>query len=123
MPRGPGTELRTTVRVPRATLASLARLLMTAGRKGRRHLAECSAGGKQNKTIMEPRPEDRMEGNSWDLKNEDCRNWFGLVTGSVPAESLLSSLNNREDVWGAPVGAKTFCQISSLPALSEHNGK
>lgn len=25
------------------------------------------------------RGEDRMEGNSWNLRNEGCRIWFGLV--------------------------------------------
>ena len=91
--RGPGAELRTTTEVPRAALVSFVRLLLTAGRKGKGPWAGFPAGGKYSKIILEPSPEERMEGNSWDLRNENCRSWFGLAAGSVPAASSFSSCN------------------------------
>lgn len=59
-----------------------------------------------------------MEGNSWDLRNEYCRRWFGLAAGSVPAASSFSSLNYRDDVCGGPLGSKTSCPQLSTASLS-----
>lgn len=117
IPRGRGAELRTTVEVPRAALVSLAELLLTTGRKGRQPWAGFPTGGKESKTILEPSPEEKMEGNSWDLRNGDCRSWFGLAAASVPAASSFSSLNYREDVCGGPLGSETSCPYLSVSSL------
>jgi len=117
IPKRPGAELWSTTEVPGAALVSLAQLLPTAGRKGRRPWAGFPAGGKQSKTILEPSPEKGMEGNSWDLRNEGCRSWSGLAASSVPAASSFSSLNYREDVCSSPLGSKISCPRLSIASL------
>lgn len=115
IPRGPRAELRATVEVPGAALVGLAQWLLSAGRKGRGPWAGFLLGANRAKPYRSQA--QRRGWNSWDLRNGDCRSWFGLAAGSVPAASSFSSLNSRDDVCGGPLGSKTFCLHLSVASL------